>query len=150
MDLKYEDFKITFNAKVTADTDHFLDQRLLLDYLHSRLKEYAAEIILSCFCISSFNYYTSLKEAFADLNKAFINPAYIEIAIEDFCTLCMQCGKIFASFKLRFLMLTSKFKAPQVSLVNKLYNKLNKKLKNALALFKHKWSTSFSTATAKI
>ena len=62
----------------------------------------------------------------------------------------MQYGEIFASFKPRFLTLASKSKTPQASLVNKLYNKLNKKLKDALAPFKHKWGTSFSTATAKI
>ena len=46
--------------------------------------------------------------------------------------------------------MASESEAPQASLVNKLYNKLNEKLKDALALFKDEWGTNFSTTTTKI
>jgi len=89
VDPKYEDFKITFDAKITADADQFPNQRLVLDYLHSRLKGYAAEITLPRFRVGGFNRYTTLEEAFADLDEAFIDPARVEIAIEDFRALRM-------------------------------------------------------------
>jgi hypothetical protein len=118
--------------------------------LYSRFKGYAAEITLLRFRVSDFNRYTSLEEAFADLDETFIDPARMEITVEDFRALRMQRNETFAAFKPRFLTLAGESEAPQASLVNELYNKFNEKLKDALAPFKHEWGTSFSTVIAKI
>ncbi len=63
----------------------------------------------------------------------------------------MAYNQPFSKFKMEFLQLISLAEIPQTAYIDKLYNKLTNKLKDALILLlKYKWGTNFVLASKEI